>query len=138
MLFDKPNQKKSIDTSIFKIPVNEARLFECDKNNYVITEFDVSAVANYYNTDNIQAFEKILEEYNLNVDQVELICEANEFYSSRQIELKIKELELALDHAKRDQNITRIKIIENSLSKYRQQLIKTKIDEKEKSEQKSA
>ena len=62
--------------TVFTFPENEARLFNVEENSYLITFFDVIAVAEYNNTDMVTAVEKIAESHNIDFDNIEIVYEA--------------------------------------------------------------
>jgi hypothetical protein len=136
MLFNRQDDTpQAIDKSIFKIAAEDARLFISGEDMFVVTEFDVSAVANYYNVDVIEAFEKVLEAHNLSVEQVDIILEYSDYSTSGQLKAKIEELQRAREFAVRDSNRSRINIIVNSIAKYKQQLQEVLKKEREEKDQ---
>lgn len=108
-----------IDSSIFKFSEEFARLYEVAEDKYVLTSFDLEAVARCYDDDLLEAFIKIAESHNVATDKIEII---NEFWGSKkdkkssadrndarlnQIECRL--LELKRKKKRLEETITRLK-----------------------------
>lgn len=84
-----------MENFIVKFSEEHVRIFE-HENVFIVTESDVNAVANYYDTDIIDAFTRICESHNLEEDQLLIIREGYEEQSLAALETKKERLEQQL------------------------------------------
>jgi hypothetical protein len=121
-------ENNNLDVSIFKIPAKEARLFAVTEDYYVVTTFDVSAVAQEIGTDDmLEALAAIATENNINVENIDIICEMQLYNNPDALRKLIDQQTIQLDQyrekAKTDKLYTpKVLAMERSIEKLKQQL----------------
>jgi hypothetical protein len=110
------------------ITVENARVFKLENGNYIVTESDILGIAESCGVDLFEAYGMILEANELFESTVDIVIEMSMTVS--QLELKIDELEDALDNEKQKRdNEIRIRTLTNVINNYKKQLRDAKAKE---------